>query len=668
MVAAPPARTWVERVDREDRVLLGVDPPSNDCALAPSPSWSEERARFEEDTLDADLREIAADLERGAAGAARRLRATRSLLAMRAFTRDDRRGAWAGWEALLAEEPSDVGPLLTRALYFSCADDLDAALADLNRAVALAPRDPEVFLRRVSCFIRRGEWTRALADSRRLVHLCPRDRDALVSLAKCLRFTGDEAAAIRVLGRAIKLAPWRADLFTLRAACWGRLDKRREQRLDLDRCLALVPRDVEALRERARHFSATKDEDRQLADLSLAIEIEPAHVDTLKDRAALHERRGEAALALADLARVLALAPDDDVARRRRAKLHLAAGALAEVIADLDVVIPREEREREADPERRWRRYRHRRRRDDWDDEGWADAVAAEPYWWRGHAHRRLGDRDRARADYRAALALDPDGRADLERDEEHARIMKRPAERLDLLDALVLIAPDEVNYLVARAEVLRDAGRNQEALADLDRAIPLHSYPCEEHALRASVRWSLHDPEGALADLDRALTLGPYVAAHYSDRGYYRVLHAGPSAEAEADVRRAVELEPREFRPALYLACYLERAERWQEVIPVLDEMIRRVPEMGSLHARRAAARLHTGRGLGVLRAALADYDAALLHGADEGKTRPLRDGVAARIAKAEARAKRAREKRAKRRAGLGGDDEARGGRGQGG
>jgi tetratricopeptide (TPR) repeat protein len=643
------------RIDRATRLLLGTDPPVNDSALAPSPSWSEKRAGYEEDDLDAEVHEHAAAVARGDAGASVRLRATRSVCARRAFARGDREGAWAIWEALLAEEPGDVDPLLSRALAFSCGDDRDTALDDYDRAVALAPRDPEVFRRRAGCFVVRRDPARALADYRRLVHLCPRDLDALKSLANYLRFTGDHATAIRVAGRAIKLAPWRAELFALRAACWGYLDKRAEERLDLDRWLALAPRDAEARRQRARHFRVTQDEERELADLSLAIEVDPGHVETVKDRAAIHERRGRADLALADLSRAVVLAPEDAGVRLRRARLHLAAGALDEAIADFDVAIPLEEQKRADDPA--WGPGgRHDRYGFHFDEDrrDWAAKLAADPYLLRGHAHRRRGDHERAVADYRAALALDPHVHTDLERDEEHARIMKRPAERLDLLDTLVLIAPTDTNHLVARAELLQAAGRHQEALADLDRAIPDHPFPHEEIALRGRVRWALGDCAGALADLDRAVGMAPRCADHLSIRGYLRALAGGDEAEAEADLRRAVELEPCELGPHIYLARTLEHCGRWREAVAAYDGMLAQWPNLRSFHRDRAAARLHLGRGVRVLRAALADYDAALAKGGEgdeESKTRAERERVAGLLGAAEARAKRARERRARER-----------------
>jgi tetratricopeptide (TPR) repeat protein len=639
----PPLGVVLARIGRAERLQLGTDPPANDCALAPSPAWDEERAEREEDDLDADAREIAAAVDRGEEGATRRLRATHSLRASRAFTRGDRAGAWAIWEALLAEEPRDPDPLISRSLWFGCADDLDSARTDLDRAVAIAPRAPEVFRRRASCHVRRHDWARALADNRRLVNLCPRDVDALKDLAACLRFTDDEEAAIRVAGRAIKLAPWRGDLFELRAACWGHLGKRAEQRRDLDRWIAVVPRDASALRARASYFLLTGDKDAELADLSRVLEIEPDHVESRRTRARIFQRRGEPERAIADLDRVAALAPDDLDARRSLAELRLAAGALTAAIADLDIVISAEERARAEDPDWRDRRRGRRPRRFEYDDD-WAGSLAAEAYVLRGHAHRRNGDRERALADYRAAIAAHPDVRCDLEEAVEQARKSERPAEQLDLLDALVLIAPEDVDHLIARAELLHDGGRDEEALADLDRAIPAHRFPHEALALRAKVRWSLHDLEGALADLDRAVAMAPRAGEHHSDRGYYRVLLHGHSPEAEADMHRAVELDPLELRPRLYLAFYLERCRRWAEAVEVYDTLIAHHPRLGLLRAKRAAARLRTGRSLRVLRAALGDYDAALAAGADEAKTRPERDRVAERIAKAEARARRRR------------------------
>jgi tetratricopeptide (TPR) repeat protein len=600
------------------RAALGSAAPANEGSVAPDPGWSELRASLEGQDLDREIAGAEGDLARGDEDAARRLRALRSLRAMRSFERGDRDAAYQEWEALARESPADAGPLLTRATFFH--DDFEVVVGDLSRAAARAPDDPEVYRRRGRCFVRRGDWERALPDFRRLVHLRPRDLEALDFLANALRFTGDHEAAIRIVSRAIKLAPWRAEFYKIRAACFMAKGAHAEELLDLDRWIERDPNNAEAFRSRAYLHSRMNDEERNLADLSRAIALDPTDAGTFQRRAYIHARRGQLDRAIADLSRAVEIKPDSDVFRTSRAELYLDTGALDLAIADCDRVI-------EAGRADERRAYLRSRRRDplflDWDE----DEVARDPdrereaeaYWLRAHAHRRRGDRERALADYQQARSLDRRLFRQLVESEDTNRELGRTTAQLDDLDALILLAPEDPTWLMHRAEILKETEQYETALADLDRVIALDRWPDEAYHLRATVHLYLSNLAQAIADESSAIAIRPSVGKYHAWRGLYRLYEEGASAEAEADVRRAVELSPLRFEESQLLAMYLEECERWEEAVAVWDRVIAIEPRLRSGYAGRALARLHVGRDEATLRAALADLDAALAHDEDD-------------------------------------------------
>ena len=119
---------------------------------------------------------------------------------------------------------------------------------------------------------------------------------------------------------------------------------------------------------------------------------------------------------------------------------------------------------------------------------------------------------------------------------------------------------PNDAQAYNVRGSVLGRAGRNQEALADFDRAIALDANYAQAYANRGQVHRQMNRLELALADYNKALALDQNYAAAYLGRGQvYRA--AGPRA------RRAQRLQPRDpddaratGRPITTAACSIRR------------------------------------------------------------------------------------------------------------
>ena len=91
---------------------------------------------------------------------------------------------------------------------------------------------------------------------------------------------------------------------------------------------------------------------------------------------------------------------------------------------------------------------------------------------------------------------------------------------------------------------------------------------------LRGSVVYLVGDNAGALADLAASINLDPNNQATYFNRGVAYYVIGGRIADAEADFRKAVELDPKD----VYAALWLDLAERRNG---------------GASHLREAAAHL---------------------------------------------------------------------------
>jgi tetratricopeptide (TPR) repeat protein len=599
--------------------------PANEHLLAPQPGWDELRVRLERDDLDHELALEERDLKYGK-GSLKRLQALRNLHAMRTFERGDRLGAYAEWEALAEEYPHDPSHFLTRALFFA-SDDIETALKDITRAAERAPNNPEVFERRGSCFIRLGDWESAVPEYRRLVQLRPHNLEALKSLARALYFTSNPDAAIAIIERAIKLAPWRAEFYSFRASCFNSKKNDVEELHDLNRCLERDPKNIDALRSRANFHRRNKDVENEFADLSKIIEIDPSQAGTFRERASIYQTRGQLDLALADLSSAITLEPDNRYPREARAKIHYKMGALDLSAEDLDNIIAHDDAHKQYEDRWLWGINRNEDNRD------WMAKCAADPYWLRGEVFRRLGDNERALLHYKLAKQIDPWRVDEVAQDLYARREWMSQTEQLDVLDTLVLLEPTNWEWWKERAKVLKELMRGEEALADINQYIVLFEYDHEAFHLRADIHISRGDLKSAIEDESKAIYYAPREASYYGWRGIYRLYEKGASDEAEADMKHAIELEPYELTPHRLFVIYLEKCERWEEIVDVYDTMVKIEPCLASTYAHRAETRLRQGNDEATLRAALADFDAALLREPNDAEVKAKREALLTRL-----------------------------------
>jgi tetratricopeptide (TPR) repeat protein len=175
-------------------------------------------------------------------------------------------------------------------------------------------------------------------------------------------------------------------------------------------------------------------------------------------------------------------------------------------------------------------------------------AIELDPdYLWaiacRGECYRMLNRYPEALADFDRALALD--GRAAWVlggRGSVHRRLNQFERAVKDLTAAIEL----DDNYAWVYAErgwIYRLQGRYDEAITDLNRSIELNGSPTGAPSERVAVRRNTKRYDPALAGVNRAAELRSSATFHVQ-RGILRQ-ELGQTEEAEADFRRARELDP---------------------------------------------------------------------------------------------------------------------------
>lgn len=203
-------------------------------------------------------------------------------------------------------------------------------------------------------------------------------------------------------------------------------------------------------------------------------------------------------------------------------------------------------------------------------------AVRAQLFGQRARLHRERLDLDAALSDFGFALALLPSAEDHAER----GRILfarQKHKEALADYEAALRLRPTDAEVYRWKADALLALKRDAEAASALDQYLATGGRPSAEmYRIRGQIRARLRQFPAAIADYTQALSLQPH-SATYTARGWLFLAN---------DVRR---LALQDF-----------------------DEAIRLDPKNGEAYAGRGLIRAW----LGQYQKALADADAALLHG----------------------------------------------------
>jgi len=175
-----------------------------------------------------------------------------------------------------------------------------------------------------------------------------------------------------------------------------------------------APADAEGFSRRGAAFAARRDFDHAIADFTRASELAPGEGRYLYQRAVARLDNKQPVLAMGDVSQALRLKPDDVDSLTMRAQLRLAAPDVKEAIVDLDAVsrlVPKEADRRLALAELYLRAEQFPsavNQFDLWIKAHPDDSHRSAALGGRGLVHLRLGETDKALADFDAALTARP--------------------------------------------------------------------------------------------------------------------------------------------------------------------------------------------------------------------------------------------------------------------
>lgn len=518
---------------------------------------------------------------------------------------------------------------------------VDEAEPDYEKALELQPERADLVRTLAGYYVRKGDRAAAEQLYLKLVEQDPgaasqmlyasflaldrlRDSDAEAAYRKALEVATDEQ---------------KAEAYQRIATHYYARERYDEAEKTLTDAVAARPEDLDLIYALARFYHSRGDRAKADAMIEQATQARPGETKPFLILSAYRGRNGDLQGALEAAEAAVAVAPDDNTARLRKAELLVDIGMkenskekLAQGRAIVDAVLAQDAEMPEG--------YFVRAKLDV--AEGKADdavvslrrALDRRADWSQAHfllatALLLQNDRQQARAEVLRAVELDPEfvearkllakvyallGEHDLSIEESRKVLRQDPddvATRIGMAQSLVFLGkPDEarteldaipsdlrdaqVNFALGRIDMLQ--GKNAAAREKLIAALEVHPGHPEILESLLAVDANSGNLEDALTRIDEASAEKPDDANLQRLAGI-ALLAAGQGPQAEAKLRRAIELDPNNLAAYQGLAQYLLGSNRRQEGVSTYEQAIEAQPGSAPLRFTLGTLYESTGR-----------------------------------------------------------------------
>ena len=387
--------------------------------------------------------------------------------------------------------------------------EYEHAITDFTSAIELNPQYAEAYYNRGLAYVGRREYDQAIADYTAAIDLNPQDAEAYRNRGHAYRVEREYDQATADYTAVIDLNPQDAEAYRYRGLAYVGRREYDQAIADYTAAIGLNPQDAEAYRYRGLAHQVQGEYDQVIRDYTAVIGLNPQDANAYLVRSVGYARLGEYERAIEDIDRASAMSPDVGYKGFRDWIIRLRGDS-----AEYDQAIADDP----DDPENWHLRGLYYSEREEYgravDDYTKAlelvtgDGNAAEIYSDRGLAWARLGDDERAMADFDRAIDANPN------------------------------LAEAWYNRGLTWARL----GDDERAMADFDRAIEGNPNLAEEWYNRG-LAWRRRGEHGnAVLDFTRAIEVRPdYALAYYGRSISHGVL--GNGEQAAADFERAREL-----------------------------------------------------------------------------------------------------------------------------
>jgi tetratricopeptide (TPR) repeat protein len=289
--------------------------------------------------------------------------------------------------------------------------DLEAAIAEYDKAILLDPDNANAFVNRGRARTVKGEVDAAISDDDKVISLVPDNVVAYNNRCFDRDKKGDFEAAIVDCDKAIALDPSFAYPYNNRGLAFASQGKLDNAIADYEKSIALDGENIFAYQNRGDARIKIGNWDGAIADFEKCITINAKSAQAYNGRGLARYYKGEFDQALADFNKALSLDPNAPVAYNNRGLALIGKGNLDQAMADYDKSIALNNRNDLAYSNRGYLRNQ----REDWNGAiaDFDKAIALNPksadaYNGRGLAHYYKVHLDQAIVDYDKAIAIDP--------------------------------------------------------------------------------------------------------------------------------------------------------------------------------------------------------------------------------------------------------------------
>ena len=404
------------------------------------------------------------------------------------------RDALQFYDELIKLNPDDAQAYFERArVRQMLAEPGTGVTRDFAKAVELDDDNPgyqRAYARQLTSRKTELALQHALQRAQRAAELDPDKVLNLVTLAEVHLAIGDYDRSIVAAAEALVVEPESNVSYRIRARAYARIGEYERALADALKAAELSPDTVAPWLTLREVYSAQGKYEDALTAANRAVENVDgvgSNYGVYKSRGELHQAMGNAAAAIADYSRAFELRPTDSYSLKRRASVYFKLGCYDEALADLAKAV---ELRPEDESDLLWGSLH---RVWDWPDKAYRHGLleladrkieltigstasySASAYSVRGTLHYRMGNFDKAIADFSRALELDGEDPAHrYERGQAYAASGKLDKANEELSQVYQSDGNRNPRDWAKRGEAYAALGRWEEAIADFSKVAEL--------------------------------------------------------------------------------------------------------------------------------------------------------------------------------------------------
>jgi eukaryotic-like serine/threonine-protein kinase len=238
-----------------------------------------------------------------------------------------------------AELAGDAVPYFGRGTAQYQLGNIEAAIADYNKAIELDPNYVSAYRNRGSARYERGSLQGAVADFNKAIELDPKISSVYLGRGVARSRLGDLNAAITDYTRSIELTPAHAPGYLYRGVTHYILGKLEAAIVDYNKAIELDPKYAIAYAGRADALYDQGNLEAAITDYTEAIRLDSGRAYEYNNRGWARYQLGDYLGAMRDCERAVELRPDVPDFVASRAAVYQVLGRTAEAIADFERVL-----------------------------------------------------------------------------------------------------------------------------------------------------------------------------------------------------------------------------------------------------------------------------------------------------------------------------------------